>query len=153
MQSQRDHGHDVERGNPPNPEARNEVSVDGTLVEGLPSLPLPSREMLAAIAAEAALSVDGVSSLAARGPGRGLRMQDITNGVRVHMLDGRAAFDVRVVAGTAVVLLNLASDIRRAVIERIESQTSVRVTEVNGLTLLVEPAGAAMREGDMRWKA
>jgi membrane-bound serine protease (ClpP class) len=29
----------------------------------------------------------------------------------------------------------------------------VRVTEVNGLTLLVEPAGAAMREGDMRWKA
>ena len=49
--------------------------------------------------------------------------------------------------------IDLHGEIWRAVSRTsLQAGDTVRVTDVNGLTLLVEPARAAMSEGDTRWK-
>lgn len=101
---------------------KDAVRADGLVLE-------PSREALAIMANNAARSVKGVHDLAARAQRRG--REDPTAGVHVQLFDHRVVFDVRVVAGDDVPLLDIASAVRREVITEVESQTDLRVIEVN----------------------
>lgn len=126
---------------PPFPASSTEIAVrpgDGALSseQGKTSI---ADAVVAKIAGIAAREVDGVHALGggtARAVGAlrdripGSRT-NLSQGVGVEVGERQAAVDLEIVADYGVSIADVAADIRRHVVESVESMTGLEVTEVN----------------------
>ncbi len=112
-----------------------------------------AESVVARIAARAAAEVEGVSSLgvesgAIRGVVRRIRGDEFSHpGLGVEVGTRQAAVDLTLTVEYPAPIHETAADVRRTVIDRLESMTGLEVVEVNIVVsdLAIEPSGPADR--------
>ena len=104
-----------------------------------------SEEVLAVIAAAAALEVEGVSSLASGGKDIGelLGKKNLARGIRVQVEDERVQVELAIMVKYGYTIMDVARAAQDAVATNIESMSGLKVQAVNinvgGVTFEKEP--------------
>lgn len=108
-----------------------------------------SEEVLAVIAAAAALEVEGVSSLAAGGKDIGdlLGKKNVARGIRVQVEDEKVQVELAIMVKYGYTIMDVARAVQDAVFTNIESMSGLKVQSVNinvgGVSFEKEPAKQA----------